>query len=209
MKNNPIVRAWPVLPILVLFLLPSLAALMRTEHAIAIEGTIYQLFGIIVVVFSLDEKLKHFRGVSLLVSFKTWLVDLWRWIRSLLPGRKVVNIGVAGMSEHADTSFGRGSVSLQISHLPAQKQLDWLKQKVDELAVKIDTNDDKMQIKLKNLDSKINGIDGSISVKISEFDKKLGQFMTGSFKWELVGAVCLLVGAVFGTIPWWVVTLYR
>jgi hypothetical protein len=209
MRTNPIVRAWPALPILLLLVIPKFSECLRTEHAIASEGAIYQVFGILVVVFSLDEKLKHFRGISLLGSFVSWCRDFWNWLKSLWPWRKPKTQNLYGSTSGAGGSYGRTTMTLQIHQLPVQEQLDWLKSKVDELAVKIDTNDEKVQVQFKNMEAKINGIEASISVKISEFNKKLSQFMTGSFKWELVGTVSLLVGAVFGTVPWWVMEVYK
>lgn len=206
---NPIKRAWPVLPVILLVAFPALHPGLHSEKAIAVEGAVYQILGIGVVILGLDDKMKHFNNTGLLGGFIHWLRDLWSYIKSLWPWKKARHVNIHGSATGGGSAFGRATIIQQINHLSTQEQLDWLKKKVDELASKLDANDDKLQRQLKDLLTKVNGVEASISAKISEFNKKLGNFMTGSFKLELLGAVGLAVGVVFGTVPWWVSSLYQ
>lgn len=195
MNPKSLLKAWPVLIVIALLLSPFIHSSFRTASGFAYLGTIYQVLGIVTVILGIDDRIKHFRGTSIWGSILIWFKETFPIFLKPIVGN------LHGSSIGSTSAFGRGMVTQTIDHLPIPEQIAWLQNKIYETQKMMGEMDDRIQLELKTIKQRLTNLDASISTKIYEFNSKLGMVLTGSFKVEILGAVCLIIGVVFGTLP--------
>src|SRR5438874_926072 len=93
-------KTWPFWVIAMLLVFPSLHPRLRTETMFAVEGTIYQVIGVLTVILGVDDRLRHFRGSSILGTIREW----FRQLKGLFQKRVIT--GVIGATDGSDEAFG-------------------------------------------------------------------------------------------------------
>lgn len=159
------------------------------------DGMIFQIFGVLTIVFALREYLLLFGEDSMLRGLFNWLADIRFVVIQRPPISAVGNamIGEATMKASAVVVPGnQGTVDEQIDRL--RKMIVEIQSNMNAVYSRMDNDKEEM---------KRSFAEGLQELKKADLDldKKLRTATIGGIKLQLVGIIFLLIGVVLTSIP--------
>jgi hypothetical protein len=185
-----ILKAWPVLLIIAIALIHFLVYSFiqyKGESVNRVTGSILQLIGGLVVLFSINKDIGIFKHGNLFSMVKNWF-------KAFPLIKKTITLNVA--SGVFTTTFGTPTITIKHKFNTVGEKLEELERQIDEYRKIIFDRENTMMERLSSIQSKLEGSILKTNNEVQDVKKLLDESVVGSFKEQIFGVLLVIYGAV-------------
>ncbi len=183
-------RAWPVLVMLLLASAHFQALATFPNQSVLVNkitGTLMQIVGGLIVLYSIDSNLGLFRNQSLVTSVIAWFRECPLYVRSVTVSASVS--GSFGISGSASASVGRAATTVE-------ERLAEVERRLEDLRSEVVTKNREIYSHITDVKIELSNSIASNQATLNKLSEKLEKVIVGGFKQQSFGVMLLIYGAV-------------
>ncbi|WP_411871769.1 hypothetical protein [Vulcanococcus limneticus] len=185
-----VLRAWPVLAVGVLFLAHWFVLCLAPDHSQIINKSIalqLQIFGGLLVLYSIDSNIGVIRGGSLFSDLRKYLGDCPLFRKAYVIELQGASIGALG---------GRARLSARRNPKSVEERLDYLQEQLNEIRKDHQEDITELSTSIQQHKEAADGLVGRLEQSISQIDSKVSAVSVGGIKFQIFGVLLLIYGSV-------------
>lgn len=186
-------RAWPFITVVLVLAVPLAFEFLTQRDNLVRLGAALQVLGVCIVVWGVDSKLRKIRDVGVIGIIISWIKDNPAWRK---PSSFTIN---ATLPQIGGNIFGE--LHIDISNYSSDQKIAHLITEVEQLKNLIIDTRSYYDAEMSDIKANIENINHSIDDKISAIKILVKVLITDDFKLELLGAMVLVIGIIFASIP--------
>lgn len=183
-------RAWPVL-VMALLAAAHLLAVAKCPYESALvnklTGTVMQIVGGLIVLYSVDSNLGLFRNQSLAAAVITWFRECPLWLRT-------VTLSLSGTA--ACTALASMSASVIRAATTVEERLAELERRLEELRSEIAAQSRAIHSRIEEVKSELSSLIASNQSALNKLSEQVEKATVGGFKQQAFGVMLVIYGAV-------------
>ena len=183
-------RAWPVLMLFPVGLIHYLAHRLLPVEAVMINkfwGMLLQVFGGLLVLYSVNDNLGLFRAQSLLSTVSTWF-------KAFPIKRK--SVFVSGSVSATATASANASATVRKAHFTVEEHIAVLEQMLQDIQNQLQREVKTINVRIEAVQSEFQRQITDNSSKITDLSSRLEHAAVGGFKLQILGVLLASYGAL-------------